>query len=89
MHKKSLKDKNVDIIALVLPLLNLNIMENIWVLLTRKVYSSGKQYQKLDTLKAAVGKAWFVGDKEYLKTFYQSLISRLLQVLDPRDAWKD
>ena len=87
--KKWLKDKNVDFIAWPSRSPDLNIIENVWGLLARKVFPSGKQYQDLETLAAAVGKAWLEIDEDYLEKLYQSLPRRLIQVLDRRGACTD
>ena len=63
---------------------DLNIIENVWGLLARKVYANGRQFKDLNSLTEAVAKAWDAIDEDYLKKLYQSLPKRLFEVIERR-----
>ena len=65
---------------------DLNIIENVWGLLARKVYANGRQFKDLNSLTEAVAKAWDAIDEDYLKKLYQSLPKRLVEVIERRGA---
>lgn len=60
---------------------DLNPIENLWGLLSRRVYVEGKQYANVQELKDLIRRAWQgIGDKVYLKLI-SSMKNRLLEVL--------
>lgn len=68
---------------------DLNIVQNVWVLLARKICAKGRQVKDVESLTDAVGKGWEEIDKDYLKTLYQSLRTRLVEVIGRGGACTD
>lgn len=60
---------------------DLNPIENLWGMLVDKVYASGRQYETVRTLKAAVQDAWSSLEPEQLKRLINSMPRRLQQVI--------
>ena len=52
--KTWLKDKNIDFIHRPANSSDLNIIENAWGILTRKVYQDGRQFSKVNDLKTSI-----------------------------------
>ena len=55
---------------------DLNIMENVWGWLARKVYESGKQYETKSYLIEVINKAWSTISLDYIKSLYDSIPNR-------------
>jgi len=49
---------------------DLNVIENVWGWLTRKVYEGGKQYEDKETLTAAIKRAWSEISLKYIDCVY-------------------
>ena len=60
---------------------DLNIMENVWGWLARKVYESGKQYETKSDLIEAINKAWSTISLDYIKSLYDSIPNRIFEVI--------
>ena len=60
---------------------DLNIMENVWGWLARKVYESGKQYETKSDLIEANNKAWSTISLDYIKSLYHSIPNRIFEVI--------
>lgn len=60
---------------------DLNIIENLWGTLSRKVYAEGRQYQTVEELKSAIVKHWGEITKEEVHNLYQSLESRIFELI--------
>lgn len=60
---------------------DLNIIENVWGWLTRKVYEGGRQYETKDELTDAITAAWGEISLDYLKTLYESMKDRIYEVI--------
>lgn len=51
----------------------LNIIENIWSWLPRKVYEGGKQYETKDDIIVGIKAAWSEISLDYLKSLDESM----------------
>lgn len=60
---------------------DLNIIENVWGVLSREVYKGGKQYTDVNQLKVAIRTAWKKMSQKYIKNLYNSLPDRIAAVL--------
>jgi len=60
---------------------DLNIIENLWGLLARKVYADGKQYNSIQELKLAIQQAWKEIPQETIQKLYDSLPTRMFEVI--------
>lgn len=60
---------------------DLNIIENVWGWLTRKVYEGGKQYDTKEELSLGIKAAWAEISLNYLKSLYDSLKDRIFEVI--------
>lgn len=62
--------------------LDINIIQNVWVLMARRVYCSRCIYNKVEDLKAEIKDVWETSSVEYLQNLYRSIPRRLLAVID-------
>lgn len=60
---------------------DLNIIENIWGLLSRKVYADGKQYSAIQELKTAIELAWKEITQETIQNLYHTIPNRMFEVI--------
>lgn len=60
---------------------DINIMENVWGWLSRKVYESGRQFDDRESLIAAIKSAWSQISLQYLSQLYNSLPNRIYEVI--------
>lgn len=60
---------------------DLNIMENIWGWLTRKLYADGRQFDNKESLKIALMREWSAIPQNYIQSLYESMPSRLFEVI--------
>lgn len=60
---------------------DLNIIENVWGWLARKVYESGKQYSSKAELIEAIKQAWSSIQLDYIKKLYDSIPDRIYEVI--------
>ena len=60
---------------------DLNPIENIWGILSNKVYGQGKQYKSIAELKAAVFLAWDELDLNLLQTLSMSMPKRIFELI--------
>lgn len=60
---------------------DLNLIENVWGWLSRKVYAEGKQYENRSDLIAAVEAAFVSIPISYLESLYNSLGNRMFEVI--------
>lgn len=63
---------------------DLNIIENVWGILTQKIYENGRQYFSKLELKREIFKAWLNLDKDYIKRLYLSVPKRLVECLEKK-----
>lgn len=60
---------------------DLNIIENVWGLLARKVYAHGRKIEKVEDLTNAIYDCWNSIDHLYIKNIYKSIPRRLISVI--------
>lgn len=60
---------------------DLNIMENVWGELTRKIYEEVRQYESIQALIKGIETARKEIDKNYLHSLYDSLLNRIFDVI--------
>jgi len=63
---------------------DLNIMENLWGILSRRVYENGKQYKTVGDLRVAIEREWDAIDIIDVKTLYDSMLQRVAKVATRR-----
>jgi len=61
---------------------DLSPIENIWGIMTKKVYSNGKTYENVNELWDAIVKAWFEIPVEVFTKLYESIPKCLVCVLE-------
>ena len=61
---------------------DLNIIENVWGWMSRKVYEGGRQYEDKESLIVAIKLAWDEISLDYLHTLYSSLKNRIFEVIN-------
>ena len=60
---------------------DLNIIENVWGLLSRKVYEGGRQFENTATLIEVIKKSWATISISVLENYYNSLKNRIFDVI--------
>lgn len=60
---------------------DLNPIENLWAILSRRVYPNGKQYDSVALLKAALFEAWEAIPVALLASLIESMPRRCVEVL--------
>lgn len=60
---------------------DLNIIENVWGWLARKVYESGRQYPTESELIEGIKSAWETISLNFIKKLYDSLPNRMYEVI--------
>lgn len=60
---------------------DLNIIENVWGWMARKVYEGGRQFEDQDSLIAAIKDVWKELSLNYLKSLYDSIPNRIFEVI--------
>lgn len=63
---------------------DLNPMENIWGILSRKIYENGKQYTCVNDLKTAIDKAWYEISPSVMQCLINSMEKRVFDVIKCR-----
>ena len=61
---------------------DLNIIENVWGIVSRKVYEDGKEYNTSDELWESVCHHFLTISYESIKELYQSIPERLISVIE-------
>lgn len=60
---------------------DLNIMENAWGWLARKVYEGGRQYDSINELISAIHRTWDAMPMNVVKNLFDSMPKRLIEVI--------
>lgn len=81
MVKNYLQTQNVDILPWPAYSPDLNIIENVWGWLSRKVYEGGKQYEDKEALIKSINDSWKEISLNYLGTLYNSISDRIFEVI--------
>ena len=63
---------------------DLNIIENVWGIVSKKVYEGGKSYETCDELWESVSNHFLAISDETVQNLFQSIPSRLVQVVELR-----
>lgn len=66
---------------------DMNIIENVWSMLARKVYENGRQYDTKEELKKAVEAAWQNLTQDKIHSLYDSLPRRIIALHDAKGKW--
>ena len=61
---------------------DLSLIEDIWVIVSEKVYKHGKTYQTKDDLWEVIVAAWDAIPRSTLQNLYKSMNDRLIKVLE-------
>lgn len=85
--KKWISDQNVNLMDWPPYSPDLNIIENLWGWLSRKVYQSGRQFEDVDSLKSAIQNAWSEVSLDYLKALYDSVPDRIYEVISNKGGY--
>lgn len=60
---------------------DLNPIENLWGILTRKVYENGRQYSSVEELKRFIEKCWYEIQPEVLQKLVNSMEHRVFELI--------
>lgn len=63
---------------------DMNIIENMWSILARKVYQNGRQFQNQSELKEAIEAAWENISQGQIQSLFKSLPRRILALYDAK-----
>ncbi|CAK9809220.1 Transposable element Tc3 transposase [Anthophora quadrimaculata] len=66
---------------------DLNIIENIWAELSRKVYEDGKQYKNVMELKQSIVTNWSLLRQKHIKKLFKSIPNPLLDVIQRKGGF--
>ena len=61
---------------------DLNIIENMWSELSRRVYSNGRQFSTIKELKSILIEEWESIPEEYIRNLFNSMDNRLFEVIE-------
>jgi hypothetical protein len=61
---------------------DLNIIENVWGILTRRVYRNGRQFNTINELKTAISEEWERLTITELRKLFATIPSRIFQVIN-------
>lgn len=79
--KQRIKDQNVNLLEWPPYSPDINIIENIWGLLSRRVYEGGRQFEDSATLVEAIKKAWSTISLSEIEKYYDSLSTRMFEII--------
>ena len=79
-NKGFFSDNNIAILPWPSKSPDVNPIENVWGLLSRRVYAEGKQFESKSELKASILHEWNAIDPEYLQKLVDSMKKRCLRV---------
>jgi transposase len=79
--KAWLESKNIPVLPWPAKSPDCNPIENLWGILTRDVYSEGKQYDNADSLKTAILAAWSRISKDTIEKLVNSMHGRIIDVI--------
>lgn len=77
-------DRNIQVMTWPAYSPDLNPIENLWGILTRRVYEGGRQYNSIDELKNAVIHCWEEIEKDTLEKLINSMPKRVYDVIFSR-----
>ncbi|GBM16465.1 Transposable element Tc3 transposase [Araneus ventricosus] len=79
--KNYLNSKNVSVLEWTPMSPDLNRIENVWGIMSRKLYENGGQFYSLNTLKTAIESAWYNLEPEILRTLFMSMEKCVFDVI--------
>lgn len=82
LTKAWIQGQNVDLLPWPPYSPDLNIMENVWGWLSRKVYEGGRQFETKEELVETIKSSWSEISLDYLSSLYDSMHRRLLEVIE-------
>ncbi|GBL88061.1 hypothetical protein AVEN_133718-1 [Araneus ventricosus] len=60
---------------------DLNLIENVWGIMSRKVYENEGQFYSVNALKTTIESAWYILESEILQTLIMSMEKRVYNVI--------
>ena len=88
-YKKWLADREISVLAWPPCSPDLNVLENAWGILARRVYANNRQYQTVAQLKLAVVEAWNELDMNIINRLIESVPNRLFQLIQRNGSATD
>ncbi|GBN11236.1 Transposable element Tc3 transposase [Araneus ventricosus] len=79
--KNYLNSKNVTVLEWLPMNLDLNPIQNVWSIMSRKVYENGRQFYSVNALKTSIESAWYNLEPEILQTLIILMEKRVYDVL--------
>ncbi|GBM78652.1 Transposable element Tc3 transposase [Araneus ventricosus] len=79
--KNYLNSKNVTVLEWPPMSPALNPIENVWGIMSRKVYENGRQFYSVNALKTAIESAWYNLEPEILQILITSMEKRIYDVI--------
>ncbi|GBL72624.1 Transposable element Tc3 transposase [Araneus ventricosus] len=79
--KNYLNSKNVTVLEWPLMSPDLNPIENVWGIMSRKGFENGGQFYSVNALKTSIESAWYNLEPEILQTLIMSMEKRIYDVL--------
>jgi len=79
-----LKDKKVDTLAWQANSPDLIIIENVWGIMSRRVYGNARLFDNLDELCEVMVSVWDSIWEEYIQNLFKSIPPRLVQVTEKK-----
>ena len=88
-RKTGLKQKNIEVLDWPIKSPDLNARENLWGILSRRVYKNKRQTEDRETLKSCIKQYWNEIPSETLWKLIDSMQNRCVEVLQlKRNRWK-
>jgi len=66
--------------------LDLNILENLWVIMVCRGYSNAGHFKILDQFCEVVASVWELKLEEYIQNLFKSFLRRLVQVIKKKEG---
>ena len=84
--KQWLADRDINVLSWPACSPDLNVLENAWGILARRVYTNNRQFQTVAQLKMAVVEAWNELDMNLINRLVESVPNRLFQLIQRNGA---
>lgn len=81
LTKNWFRTKNIKVLEWPACSPDVNPMENLWGILSQRIYSGNRQYETIDSLKAAIQNEWVNIDKNLLQKLVLSMNSRIFDLI--------
>lgn len=86
LTKAFLKDRNIETLDWPSKSPDLNVIENVWGVLARRVYANGRQFSTVFELQKVIAMEWARIDQEYVRKLIKSMPKRMRMVLCHKGA---